>query len=196
MTRTLSLWIAFFFLFPESASAQLVASAGAGVFDPWKGSTGYEIDTALFATLGEKQSWRLGGEFSFRAAEFEILNVENVDFESYRLSFVTHYRFLVGHVVEPYLGIRITFSVTQVDANEVERQRPSRPIENDGVGLGGAGIVGIDVPIGDRFALYGEVSAGADVVWIDENDDDHQGIFPISGRIGGISGVAGVRLRF
>ena len=121
MTRTVSLSIAFFFLLAGAASAELTVSTGAGVFDPWKGSTGYEIDAAVLATLGKRQSWRLGGEFSYRSAEFEILNVENVDFESYRLSFVAHYRLLVGHVVEPYLGVRITFSVTQVDAKEVER---------------------------------------------------------------------------
>ena len=64
------------------------------------------------------------------------------------------------------------------------------------MGLGAAAIVGIDFPIGDRFALYGEVSAGAYVVWIDEENRDNQGLFSTSGRIGGVGGVAGVRLCF
>ena len=89
------------------------------------------------------------------------------------------------------LGVQISVSYTEVDANEVEGRRPPRPIEDSGIGLGVAAIVGIDFTIGDRFALYGEVSAGADVVWIDDENRDNQGLFSTSGRIGGGGGVAG-----
>lgn len=178
------------------ASARLVMNAGAGVFDPWYGAVGYEVDVAALATLGKLERWRLGGEFSFRSADTGVADVDSVDFESYRLSFVVHCRFLMGQVIEPYVGARLTTAITRIDNGKVNDERPSRDVQQSGYGLGASAIVGVDVPLGDRLALYGEASVGADIVWIDDGTDSLYGGGITSDGIGGVSGIAGLRVRF
>jgi opacity protein-like surface antigen len=197
MPRVLLLSFLFAFFLAAPASARLVLSTGAGVFDPWQGSSGYEINAAVFGTIGRAESWRLGGEFSYRTADTGILSVDNVDFDAYRLSFVAHYRFLVGKVMEPYLGIRLGAAAYRIDRNEIERQRPLLDVSKGGFGLGASGIIGVDVPLGDRFALYSEFSAGTDVLWSDDGRHDDWDLSPYnSEEVGGMTWIAGIRLRF
>ncbi len=178
------------------ASARLVLSAGGGVFDPWYGSTGYEIDAAVMGTLGQSHNWRLGGEFAYRTADTGIQDVDNVDFDAYRISFLVHYRLLVGKIIEPYLGARLGFAVYRIDNHKIERERPSRDVNSSGFGVGASALAGIDVPLGDRFALYSEFSVSADVLWSDDGRDDLYGSSTSSDGVGGVTGVAGIRLRF
>lgn len=196
MRRTLFLTLVLIVSLAGPASARLVLSTGAGVFEPWYGSTGYEIDAAVMGTLGPSQSWRIGGEFAYRNADSGIQNVNDVDYDAYRFSLLVHYRFLVGKVVEPYLGTRLGFAVYRIDNHKIEDERSSRSVNSSGVGLGASALAGIDVPLGKRFALYGEVSVGADVLWSDDGQDDLLGNSNTSDGVGGISGVAGIRLLF
>ena len=209
MSRILLAATVLAFSWSTSSSAELFISAGAGVFDPWEGSAGYEIDASVMSTLGRIQSVRLGGEFAYRRAEGEILKVHNVDFESYRLSFVAHYRPLLGWFVEPYLGGRITAAYNDSDGKRIERERPPRDVHHsETFGFGAAAIAGIDIPLGNHITLYGETSFGADLLLIDahhENsdpDDWDWGVLdslssPYSTEnVGGVTGTAGVRVRF
>ena len=198
MTRRLSLTIVSILLLATPASARLVLSTGAGVFEPWQGSTGYELDAAMLATIGQRQNWRVGAEFSYRRAESRILRVNNIEFHSYRLSFVAHYRFLVREIIEPYIGLRLSVAVNSVNDEQIERGQPTRRVSEGSGGVGAAGIVGLDVPFGDHFAIYSEVSLGADVLWLHNgNNDDDWDLTPyVSEGIGGVSGVAGIRVRF
>jgi hypothetical protein len=196
MSRVLFLSLVFVVSLAAPASARLVLSAGGGVFDPWYGSTGYEINAAVMGTLGESQSWRLGGEFAYRTADTGIQDVDNVDYDAYRICFLVHYRFLVGKIIEPYLGARIGFAVYSIDNHKIERERPSRDVDSTGFSLGASALAGIDVPLGDRFALYSEVSVGADVLWSDDGQEDSYGSSRASDGVGGVTGVAGIRLRF
>ena len=116
---------------------------------------------------------------------------------AHRLSFLAHCRFLIGRAIEPYLGVRATASMTRIDNDKVNSERPTRDLDQAGFGLGAAAIIGIDVPPGDRFALYGEGSVGADALWVDDGTNDVVGNSRnTSDGIGGISGVVGTRLRF
>jgi len=196
MSRVLFLSLVLVVSLTAPASARLVLSAGGGVFDPWYGSTGYEIDAAVMGTLGQSQSWRLGGEFAYRTADTGIQNVDNVDFDAYRFSFLVHYRLLVGKIIEPYLGARLGFAVYRIDNHKIERERSSRDVNSSGFGLGASALAGIDFPLGDRFALYGELSVGADVLWSDDGREDLFGSSKASDGVGGVTGVAGIRLRF
>ena len=205
MSRILFAAIVLAFSWPSSASAEIFISTGAGVFDPWEGSAGYEIDASVMTTLGRFQNFRIGGEFSYRSAEGEILKVHNVDFDSYRLSFVAHYRPLLGWFVEPYIGGRVTTAINDSDGNRIELALPDRNVQQtETIGFGAAGIAGIDIPIGKHFTLYGETSFGADLLLIDAHHDhsDPDAWFPDSSspysseNVGGVTGTAGVRVRF
>lgn len=201
--------IAILFAGARPADAEMFVSAGAGVFDPWEGSPGHEVDASVLTTLGQKiRSVRIGGEFAYRSAEGEILKVHNVDFESYRVSFVAHYRPLLDWFIEPYIGGRLTVAYNDVDGGRIERVTGRGVNTSNMIGFGGAGLAGFDLPIGKHFALYGEVSLGADLLLIDahhsddntdsENWLDLDSLEPhySSENVGGLTGTAGLRVRF
>jgi hypothetical protein len=54
------------------------------------------------------------------------------------------------------------------------------------VSLGVLGLAGVDVPLGDRFALFAEGRVSGDVV----TD------FLAGTQLGGVSGMSGARIRF
>lgn len=206
--------IALLFATSRPAQAELFISAGAGVFDPWEGSAGHEVDLSFLTTFGSRiRHVRVGAELSHRSAEGEILKVQNVDFDSYRLSFVTHYRPLLDWFVEPYLGARVTAAINDSDGKRIERERPLKDVHHsETFGFGAAAIAGIDIPLGKHVVLYGETSFGADLLLIDaHNSSHHRGdnsddwdlkIFSdlrprtSSENVGGVTGTAGLRIRF
>lgn len=183
------------------ARAEIFLSAGGGVFDPWEGSVGYELDASVMTTIWKIKSLRLGGEFSYRSAEGEIIKVHNVDFDSYRLSFVAHYRPLLGWFLEPYLGGRVTTAINDSRDEYIERARPEKRVHDTPYfGLGAAAIAGIDIPFGNHFTVYGETSFGADLLLINAHHDTDTDAWLCSPNstenIGGVTGTAGVRVRF
>lgn len=196
MLRVLFLSLALVISLAEPEAARLVLSTGGGVFDPSYGSTGYELNAAVMGTLGQSQRWRLGGEFAYRTAESGIQDVDNVDFDAYRISFLVHYRLLVGKIIEPYLGARLGFAAYRIDNLKVERQRPSHDVNSSAYGIGASAIAGIDVPTGNHFALYSEFSIGGDVLWSQDGTKNFFGSSNTSDGVGGMSGVAGIRVRF
>lgn len=202
MRRIVLLSTALLLTIAMPTTAEVFLSAGAGVFDPWEGSAGYEVDASVISTLGRIKNVRLGGEFSYRSAEGEILKVHNVDFDSYRLSFVVHYRPLLGWFMEPYIGGRVTTAINDSDAKRIELARPDKEVHHtETLGLGAATIAGIDVPFGNHFTMYGETSFGADLLVINAHHD-HGGTDAwlsspnSSENVGGVTGTAGVRVRF
>lgn len=215
MIRTICLVIAVLLASgSRSAHAEMFVSAGAGVFDPWEGSAGHEVDLSFLTTFGDRfRHFRVGAELSQRSAEGEILKVQNVDFDSYRLSFVAHYRPLLDWFVGPYLGARITAAVNDSDGRRIERERPQKDVHHsETFGFGAALIAGVDVPLGKRIVFYAESSFGADLLLIDAHNSSHHrgdnsGDWDIklfsdlrprtsSENVGGVTGTAGIRVRF
>lgn len=191
----------------SSVAAERFVSVGAGVFDPWRGSPGHEIDASFLTTLGPIREVRMGAELAYRSAESRMLAVTGVDFDSYRLSFVAHYRPVLDWFVEPYLGGRITAAVNDADGKQIERARPTKEVRHSmNFGLGLATVLGVDVPLGRHVVFYAESSVGADVLWIDghhakrDPDDWDWGWLSknadSSENVGGVTGTAGLRLRF
>ncbi|MBY0401207.1 hypothetical protein K2X89_12990 [Myxococcota bacterium] len=190
----------------------MFVSAGAGVFDPWEGSIGREVDASFLTTFGGMRHVRVGGEMTYRSAEGEILKVQNVDFDSYRMSFVAHYRPVLDWFLAPYLGARLTGAINDSDGRRIERERPLKDVHHsETFGFGAAAIAGIDIPLGKYVVLYGESSFGADLLLVDAHNSSHTRddpddlnlqFFPdlsprtSSENVGGATGTAGIRIRF
>ncbi|MEZ4352246.1 MAG: hypothetical protein R3F16_01110 [Myxococcota bacterium] len=212
--RVLRLWIVLSLLAASPTFADLLVSAGGGVFDPWKGSPGYEVSASLLGTYEDMPYLRVGIELAHRRAEAKVVKAWNVDFESYRFSVVLHGCLLPDVPVQPYLGGRVTVAYNDGDAGDVELRRPDYDVQrSDTPGLGAALLAGLDVPLGGRVVLFGEVSVGTDVLATEGKNDrrrdaprsdgdgidlsPHFDLPPFTGdEIGGVSGVAGLRFRF
>ncbi len=171
---------------------KVVLSGAGGIFNPFDGKTGFSgLGQLMFQTSPQV---RFGGEFELRDYQAELFKVNNVDIQSFILRGIGLF-FLRPEGVSPYIGAGIGFSVNNFDENEVEKRRPSIRIKNDiGLGFGVLGLVGVEVPVGDRFAFFVEGRASADfqVTNTEEPGGDETDIE----NIGGISGLGGIRLRF
>lgn len=193
-TRARSLAIAFGLLasglIAWPAAAQTGVSLQAGAFQPWTGDVGNEFAGSVLTRVGRERSFRLGGEFMYREFETEFFGVDDIELESWRLAFVFHYVILPRAFIQPYLGAKFNVAVNLVDGDAIEAARPELDVIDVGTGVGIAGVVGFDVPIGDHFAIYGEGTFSADLQLTDEGGDlDTE-------NIGGVSGVGGIRILF
>jgi hypothetical protein len=173
------------------AAAQFTMSAGAGYFQPWHGDGGGDFRGSLGATFGREKRFRLSGEFSYREFETELFNVDDVEVESYRLALVFHYRLMPDAVIQPYLGVRYGIAVNLIDDEAIERGRPGNvAVDGIGSGIGIGGIVGLEIPIGPHLFLFSEANLGAEIQLVEDDDD-----LEVE-EIGGVSGLAGLRLVF
>ena len=169
--------------------SKLQLGASGGVFYPWHGDTGYEVGVSLMWPFGSKRAWRAGGEVSFRDASSEFFNVEDVDVKSIRISPQIHYVFKLGPV-SPYLGVGLAIGINVIDPKKIERERPNVDVfSRVGGSFGAMGIVGIEVLLGDRLLAFVEGRVGADAQLTSSGDIDVE-------NIGGVSGIAGMRLLF
>jgi hypothetical protein len=81
-------------------------------------------------------------------------------------------------------------SVNVIDEDEIEDAMPGAFVISEvGVGVGALGILGIEIPLGDHFALFGEGRAGVEVQLTDAGGVDVE-------NIGGVGGMFGLRIRF
>lgn len=172
------------------ALAQTGISLQAGVFEPWTGQDGYEIGGSVLTRIGGEGRFRLGGEFMYREFETEYFNVSDIDTQSFRLAFVAHYLLIPDGIFHPYIGGKVNIAVNVIDGDAVEAARPQLDVIDVGTGAGVAGTAGLELQLGDHFAIYTEVNASADVQLTDEDGSlDAE-------NIGGVSGVGGVRVLF
>lgn len=175
---------------PSAAAAELVLSAAGGYFDPWEGDSGYEFRGSIMGQFGAGGHWRAGGEFAYREFESDFFNVSGVDVDAYRIGGLFHYIFLPDSFLQPYAGVKINLAVNVLDEDRIEAARPELDVTGIGSGFGVGGIAGVDLALGDHFALFGEVVLSADAQFTSESDDiDVE-------NIGGFSGLGGVRIKF
>lgn len=175
---------------PGLASAGVVLSAGGGYFEPWDGDSGYEARGSILGQFGEGGHWRAGGEFDYRSFESELFNVSGVDVEAYRIGGLFHYVFLPDFFLQPYIGVKLDLAVNVIDEDTIEDARPELDVTGVGTGVGVGGIAGMDLALGDHFALFGEVVLSADAQLTDESGDlDVE-------NVGGVSALAGLRVKF
>jgi len=172
---------------PSVGSAELQLGVGGGVFSPWEGDLGYTIGGSLLYQFENDRPWRVGAEISYRKSSSEFFGVSDVNVWSIRVQAQGHYVFRPGKLT-PYLGLGIGFSVNTLDEDKLEDAGWSVD-QGTGAGFAVDGIVGVEAPLGWRLSIFGEGRFGADIQLTDSDDLDAE-------NIGGISGVAGLRIRF
>ena len=163
---------------------------GGGIISPWKGEDGFSVVGQLMGST-ESRHWRFGGEFEYRDYSSEFFGVNGVDVESYQIRALVHYLFLPDAFITPYIGLGIGISVNVIDKDKIERARPGVDVFNKtGVSGGVLALLGLELPLGDHFAFFGEGRVGVDVqLTSTEGDIDTE-------NLGGVGGIGGIRLRF
>lgn len=182
--------------FAEERKWKAVVGAGAGYFVPWQGDGGH-ASTAHLLAESPGGHVRVGGEFLYRSYETRIFDVSGVDTDTYEVSFLFHYLFNPGGLT-PYVGFDTGLQVNKIRKTEVQASSAVRVTDDIGVGWGLAAIAGVELPLGDHFALYGEARAGIALQETDGGDTrgrrhDHD---REDEDLGGATGILGVRYRF
>jgi len=188
-TKTFTVALVFGCLVPAASSAQWSMAGGAGVFVPFEGKAGAN---ALVRALVEDDdsNWRFGGEFEYRNYKSDIFGVKDVGFDSFSLRGIVQY-VLPMEPVRPYAGAGIGINLNVFDGSKVERRRSNVETVTDfGTGLGLIGLGGVEFPLGDSMALFGEARVGIDFQLTSESDDIG------AENLGGFSGLGGLRVRF
>lgn len=175
---------------PGAASAQMHLAVGAGALEPWDGDTGYSVlGQVLGSSFGDHL--RLGVEVEYRDYEVEILGLDDVQLQSYGLRGVAQL-VLFPDSISPYVGVAYGFQLIEVDDERIDRAFASAGVDVDplGVGTGGLGFVGVQVPVGPLL-LFAEGRASIATEIGDDFDDLLK-----DDQLSGVSGLAGLRLRF
>ncbi len=171
-----------------------------GYFVPWQGNGGYAV-TGHGLVSSPTGRIRFGGEVLYRSYESRIFDVNDVDVDTYEINFVFHYLFNPSGI-SPYVGGVTGFQINKIRKTEVQGQGPPfrRVTDDVGVGWGLAVLAGLEIPISDHLALYGEARVGLAYQQTSDEDNRHG-----SGRshdnddtedLGGVTNVLGVRYRF
>lgn len=176
---------------PGVAGAQLHVGAAAGALRPWEGDTGYSLLGQLMGSAFEDH-FRIGLEFEYQDYETEILGLEDIQVNVYNVRGVAAL-VLFPETVSPYLGVAYGLNVIEIDDRRIDDAFGAAGVDVDpiGVGTGGVGFVGIQLPIGEHLAVFAEGRAAIATELTDAFDDL---VDPES--LGGYSGLAGLRLRF
>lgn len=182
-------------------AAGVELAAGGGGFFPWDGDSG----PAVFAQVGGriKQNWRLLGEFEYRDYSTKLLGVDNVDVQGYGLRFVAHYMFLPEGVVNPYVGAGVGLTLQDLDDQKIERALEqtfaSADVTPVALSVAVMGILGLELPLGDHFALFGEGRVGADIALTNTEVDTGSGNSNNNldtENLGGLHAIGGLRVRW
>ncbi len=177
--------------FAEERRWKAVVGVGGGYFVPWQGNGGHASTVHVLAA-SPGGHFRVGGEFLYRSYETRIFDVNDVDIDTYEVNVALHYLFNPGGI-SPYLGLSTGLLVNKIRKTEVQDRRPEIRVSEDvGVGWGVAAIAGLEIPLSDHFAFYGEVRAG--VAGQDTDQDDHGD--RETEDVGGATGILGIRYRF
>jgi len=179
------------------------AGAGGGYFAPWQGDGGGQ---GRFEVLASSPSghFRVGGEFVYREFETRLFDVSDVDVDAYHFDVVFHYVPTPGGF-SPYVGGGLGLQVNDVDQREVTSGNPAIVVRDDvGLGFGVFAVLGLEVPLGERFALFAEGRASLALQAVGRDDDgfgyadyDENGVDDVDIEdMGGASGTAGLRFRF
>lgn len=181
-------------LAPTAVMAEMHLSGGAGVFVPYDGNAGVAVMGQWMVAPGEGP-WLVGGEVEYRSFESKIFDVDDVDTSTIALRAVGTYRFLRDGVT-PYVGAGVGMAVNIVDSDFIE-ERSRDVVEADDVGFGIdlQGILGLAYPLRERIELFAELRVGANIQLTEEESSGGSDDIGVE-SLGGVSGLAGVRLRF
>jgi len=157
-------------------------SAAGGVFVPYHGSAG------PCATLGAEgrasDHVSVGGELEYRHFDADGVAGTTASVDSLHARALVRYTWQPG-VVRPYLGAGAGVGVHDVSGS-IRDEHSFFNLSGTAVSVGVLGLAGLDLPLGDRLALFAEGRISGDFA-----------TNLVSGaQLGGISGMSGARIRF
>ena len=163
-----------------------------GQFVPFEGNSGASVVGEISFPTGS--NFQIGVELKYKEFETEILDVKDVEVNSYLLSGKFRY-YLSPEGISPYLGAGIGFSVNSIDTDKIEMESPTILVLNEiGVGFQAFGLLGALFPLGESVSLFGEVQIGLGVQLVDQQGGSNDGLDVEN--FGGLLGVGGIQFRF
>lgn len=176
---------------PGVAGAEMHLAVGAGALKPWEGDTGYSAVGQLTGSVFSDRL-RLGIEFEYQDFDTEILGVKDIDVNSYSLRAVAKL-VLFPKKISPYAGVAYGLDLIQVDDERVDDAFGAIGVDvhTFGLGTGGLAFLGLQLPVGEHFALFAEARAAIATELTDSFDDQFE-----PKNLSGYSGMAGVQLSF
>ena len=182
--------------FPEAARrprlpapTPIHLSAGGGVFQPWDGDRGFNVNASAHVGVGSDRFW-IGGEVEYRRYEAEFKRDYQPDSNTAAFRFSFQYHPFPWWPVSPYVGIQTGFAFHIVSDQEDDA---GDSVRNEGsIGFSLVGLAGVEFPLfSDRLHLYieGRVDNTSDI-WKRKG-----GNYQVD-QVGGYSGMSGLRMRF
>lgn len=172
-----------------AASADLVASGSGGSTEGWNGETGTSIVGQILGHAVQERL-RLGGEFEYAHHKTDLLGVTEIDVDAYKLRAVLQIVAFPNRPT-PYVGFGLGFDVMRYDNRTLAAEYSRVDVDRFGLGAGGVGFVGLQLPATRHFDLFAETRAGLSWKLVDDAAVDMG-----DAQLGGWSTLAGVRLRF
>lgn len=177
---------------PED-STTVVLSGGGGIFSPFQGQSGGSGVIQALGILSPQE--RIGVELEYRNYETELFNTKDIDTQAYILRGIGQY-FFRSHGISPYMGLGINLTLNVFDESEIEKKRPSINVKGDkGIGYGVMGLLGVEVPMGQRVSIFAEGRVSADFQLTRYKNESGKNKIDVE-NLSGLTGLAGIRLHF
>jgi len=175
---------------------------GGGYYAPFQGARGQQAQFEFLAA-SPTGHLRLGGEFTYRHFDTRLFGVNDVEVDSYGVDVMLHYVFN-PHGFTPYVGAGIGLQANDLSKRDLVRANSAYDVRDDiGLGFGFFGLLGVEIPVGPKAALFAEgrlnlayqvTGSNGNHLYADSYSD------PVRKEqvedLGGGSGVFGVRFHF
>jgi hypothetical protein len=187
-------------LLAPAAQADLLffeASSGPALYRDYRGvsltpNTGdwQNRATALVAQTALAGRLHLGAEFGRGEYQAALPALPAIDVRTYELHATLRLVAFPGSI-SPYAGLSFGVDATRFNGAAIESTWSSLGVDSFGIAVAGIGFVGLELPLTDRLALFGEGRAGV-AYDLANNSALTLGARPLQG----IGGAAGLRMSF
>jgi len=133
-------------------------SASGGVFVPYNGSAGPSATLSAEGRVTDALS--VGGELEYRQFDVDGVAGTTASVESLHARALVRYTWDSG-IVRPYVGAGAGVGIHDVSGT-IRDHGDLFGINGTAVSLGVLGLAGVDLPLGDRFALFAEGRVSGD----------------------------------
>ena len=177
---------------PETSNTVVISGAG-GIFYPFQGQSGVSGVIQAMGIISPQE--RLGIELEYRNYDTELFNAKNIDTQAYILRGIGQYLFR-SHGISPYVGLGLSIALNVFDENDIEKKRASINVKGDkGFGYGIMGLVGVEVPVGPRVAVFAEGRVSADFQLTRYKNESGNNKIDVE-NLSGLTGMVGIRFHF
>ena len=178
----------------ESETSNTVVISGAGgIFYPFQGQSGVSGAIQAMGIISPQE--RLGVELEYRNYDTELFNTKNIETQAYILRGIGQYLFR-SHGISPYVGLGLSIALNVFDENDIEKKRASINVKGDkGFGYGIMGLLGVEVPVGQRVAVFAEGRVSADFQLTRYKNESGNNKIDVE-NLSGLTGMVGIRFHF